>query len=69
MTNPTAFWWLSFGGGICLFTYFLRRGDPVGMAGQGFGLIVYTRNLYFIHVVRRRPLRVEDDEASAKAEG
>jgi lipid-A-disaccharide synthase-like uncharacterized protein len=32
--------------------YFLRRGDPVGSVGQLFGVVVYARNLVFIH---RRP--------------
>jgi len=46
---PVAFWWLSLGGGAALLVYFLRRGDPVGVAGQSFGILVYLRNLYFIH--------------------
>lgn len=45
---PTAFWILSALGGLMLFTYFLRRGDPVGVTGQAFGLVIYARNLFFI---------------------
>ncbi|MEM8960724.1 MAG: lipid-A-disaccharide synthase N-terminal domain-containing protein [Acidobacteriota bacterium] len=45
---PTAFWWLSLFGGLMLLTYFVRRGDPVGVAGQLFGVVVYVRNLFFI---------------------
>lgn len=45
---PVAFWWLSLVGGMMLLTYFLRRGDPVGVAGQLFGVVVYARNLLFI---------------------
>ncbi len=44
----TSFWLLSLLGGRCLLTYFLRRGDPVGVAGQGFGVFVYLRNLSLI---------------------
>ncbi|MEM6531714.1 MAG: lipid-A-disaccharide synthase N-terminal domain-containing protein [Myxococcota bacterium] len=45
---PTAFWVLSAVGGLMLLTYFLRRGDPVGVTGQAFGLVIYARNLFFI---------------------
>jgi lipid-A-disaccharide synthase-like uncharacterized protein len=45
---PPAFWWISLIGGALLFIYFLRRGDPVGMVGQGFGCVVYLRNLIFL---------------------
>jgi len=45
---PKAFWWLSLFGGLMLLTYFLRRGDPVGVAGQLFGVVVYGRNLFFL---------------------
>lgn len=45
---PASFWWLSLAGGLMLLSYFLRRGDPVGVAGQLFGVIVYARNLFFL---------------------
>jgi lipid-A-disaccharide synthase-like uncharacterized protein len=45
---PVSFWILSLIGGLTLMVYFLRRGDPVGVAGQAFGLVVYLRNLVFI---------------------
>lgn len=45
---PVAFWWLSLVGGLMLLTYFLRRGDPVGVLGQSFGVVIYARNLIFI---------------------
>lgn len=46
---PAAFWWLSMVGSMMLLTYFLRRGDPVGVLGQSFGAVVYLRNLFFIY--------------------
>jgi lipid-A-disaccharide synthase-like uncharacterized protein len=49
---PTAFWIFSIGGGVLLFAYSLYRKDPVFIAGQGLGLFIYLRNLYFI--VRER---------------
>jgi lipid-A-disaccharide synthase-like uncharacterized protein len=45
---PTAFWLFSIGGGVLLFAYSLYRRDPVFIAGQGLGLFIYLRNLYFI---------------------
>lgn len=46
---PVPFWYFSLGGGLALFAYAVSRRDPVFMVGQGMGLIVYLRNLYFIH--------------------
>ena len=45
---PTAFWVFSIGGGVLLFAYSLYRKDPVFIAGQGLGLFIYVRNLYFV---------------------
>jgi lipid-A-disaccharide synthase-like uncharacterized protein len=51
---PLAFWWFSIGGGLLLFVYALYRRDPVFIAGQGFGVFVYLRNLHFVLRDRRR---------------
>jgi lipid-A-disaccharide synthase-like uncharacterized protein len=51
---PTAFWLFSIGGGVLLFAYSLYRKDPVFIAGQGLGLFVYLRNLYFVLRDRRQ---------------
>jgi lipid-A-disaccharide synthase-like uncharacterized protein len=45
---PLAFWLFSLGGGVLLLVYALYRRDPVFIAGQGFGVFVYLRNLYFV---------------------
>ena len=45
---PVAFWYFSLLGGAGLLAYALYRKDPVFIAGQAVGLLVYTRNLYFI---------------------
>jgi lipid-A-disaccharide synthase-like uncharacterized protein len=45
---PVAFWFFSIGGGALLLVYALYRRDPVFIAGQALGLIVYVRNVYFI---------------------
>ena len=46
---PRAFWYFSMGGGITLLAYAIYRRDPVFILGQGAGLFVYARNLWFIH--------------------
>jgi len=50
---PVQFWYFSVGGGLMLLAYAIYRLDPVFILGQGAGLFVYARNLYFI---RRAPL-------------
>jgi lipid-A-disaccharide synthase-like uncharacterized protein len=45
---PTPFWYFSIGGGLTLFAYALYRMDPVFILGQGAGVFIYARNLYFI---------------------
>jgi lipid-A-disaccharide synthase-like uncharacterized protein len=45
---PTAFWVFSIVGGLLLLIYALQRKDPVFIAGQGLGLLIYLRNLQFI---------------------
>ena len=54
---PVAFWYLSLGGGICLLLYAIHRRDPVFILGQSFGILIYLRNLYFIH------RKTKEDEA------
>jgi lipid-A-disaccharide synthase-like uncharacterized protein len=46
---PQAFWYFSVGGGVTLLAYAIYRRDPVFILGQGAGLFVYVRNLWFIH--------------------
>ena len=52
---PVAFWFLSIGGGILLFCYSVYRRDPVFAIGQGAGLLIYFRNLYFVFRESRDP--------------
>jgi lipid-A-disaccharide synthase-like uncharacterized protein len=51
---PVAFWFFSIGGGSLLLVYALYRRDPVFIAGQALGLVVYLRNLYFIILTGRQ---------------
>ncbi len=50
---PVAFWFFSIGGGLVLLLYSLYIRDPVFILGQGLGLFVYLRNLYFVFRERR----------------
>jgi len=50
---PVAFWFFSIAGGLVLFAYALYIRDPVFILGQGLGLFVYLRNLYFVFRERR----------------
>ena len=51
---PTAFWYFSLAGGVTLLAYAIHKKDPVFIAGQGLGLIVYLRNLYLIRSGRQK---------------
>lgn len=56
---PVAFWYFSLSGGIVLLTYAIHKRDPVFICGQLFGVLIYIRNLWFIH-------REQQTEASIK---
>jgi lipid-A-disaccharide synthase-like uncharacterized protein len=62
---PIAFWYCSLSGGIVLLAYAIYRLDPVFIAGQATGLIVYSRNLYLI---RREKKGVPPEGASQTPE-
>jgi len=52
---PTAFWYLSLAGGVTLLAYALHRKDPVFIAGQAAGAVIYVRNIVLIARERRTP--------------
>jgi lipid-A-disaccharide synthase-like uncharacterized protein len=45
---PLGFWLLSLIGASLILTYAIFRKDPVLLAGNGFGLIIYIRNLMLL---------------------
>ncbi|MDC0074924.1 lipid-A-disaccharide synthase N-terminal domain-containing protein [Alphaproteobacteria bacterium] len=51
---PVIFWYLSIAGGLILLTYAIYREDPVFIVGQSTGLLIYSRNLYFIYRERKK---------------
>jgi lipid-A-disaccharide synthase-like uncharacterized protein len=59
---PETFWYFSMVGGAMLFAYAVYGLDPVFMLGQGMGLLIYARNIYFIRAHHR-------DGALAAAKG
>jgi lipid-A-disaccharide synthase-like uncharacterized protein len=59
---PRAFWYFSIGGGLTLLFYAIWRRDPVFILGQGAGLFVYARNLYF---VLRDPEHADPEHATS----
>ena len=46
---PVSFWYMSLIGGLITLAYAIYRKDPVFIAGQGIGSVVYVRNLMLIH--------------------
>jgi lipid-A-disaccharide synthase-like uncharacterized protein len=55
---PRSFWYFSLGGGAVLLVYSIHQKDPVFIAGQAMGLLIYSRNLWFL----RRPAAAGMDE-------
>lgn len=51
---PVSFWLFSVAGGVTLLSYAIYRLDPVFIAGEVIGLLIYMRNLYFIYRRSRR---------------
>jgi lipid-A-disaccharide synthase-like uncharacterized protein len=51
---PITFWFFSVAGGVMLLIYAIYRRDPVFILGQGGGLLIYVRNLYFIYRERNQ---------------
>jgi lipid-A-disaccharide synthase-like uncharacterized protein len=45
---PVAFWYMSLVGGLITLAYAIYRKDPVFIAGQSVGAVVYLRNLMLI---------------------
>jgi lipid-A-disaccharide synthase-like uncharacterized protein len=52
---PVAFWFFSIAGGVLLLIYSIQRKDPVFIAGQALGIVIYVRNLWLIALERRQP--------------
>ena len=53
---PIAFWFFSLFGGALLLLYAISRQDPVFIAGQAMGLVIYIRNLWLISKEKKSTL-------------
>jgi lipid-A-disaccharide synthase-like uncharacterized protein len=49
---PVSFWYFSIFGALVLLVYSLHRRDPVFIAGQLLGVLIYVRNLHLIRLER-----------------
>ena len=58
---PVVFWYFSLAGGLMLFTYAVKRQDPVFMLGQGLGCFIYVRNLTLIYKRKLAQRRTDAD--------
>ena len=56
---PVSFWYFSILGGTILFVYAIHRRDPVFVAGQGLGLLIYFRNLRLIYGKKNSPHKTD----------
>lgn len=45
---PEVFWYFSLSGGVILFIYAIHKQDIVFILGQGLGVFIYLRNIYFV---------------------
>jgi lipid-A-disaccharide synthase-like uncharacterized protein len=52
---PEVFWYFSLGGGLIVLAYAIHKQDIVFIFGQGLGVFIYLRNIYFIWTHRRTP--------------
>ncbi|RTZ98762.1 MAG: hypothetical protein DSY89_09250 [Deltaproteobacteria bacterium] len=57
---PDLFWYFSITGSGLLLIYAIHRRDPVFIIGQSTGMMVYCRNLYFIHREKKRAVKSTD---------
>jgi len=51
---PVSFWYMSLAGSVIVLAYAIHKIDPVFIAGQSVGTVVYIRNLILIHRVKER---------------
>ncbi|ERM81645.1 hypothetical protein P872_19690 [Rhodonellum psychrophilum GCM71 = DSM 17998] len=54
---PLSFWYISAVGALFIIVYAVFRKDAVLFIGQGFGLIVYSRNLFLHQKANKKDLR------------
>ncbi len=60
---PLAFWHLSLVGGLLTLVYAFYIQEPVFIIAQLGGVLIYSRNLYFIYRQQRAPALMDPDRA------
>lgn len=63
---PVVFWYFSLIGGMLLLSYAIFRKDPVIIAGQSVGIIVYARNLRLIYKKEKKDCTVISSDIDKK---
>lgn len=67
---PVMFWYLSLLGSVILLAYAIYLRNPVFIAGFSLNLIIYVRNLYFIHFHHPSPPQGPNaDPAGSEGDG
>ena len=51
---PVSFWYLSLAGSVIVLAYAIHKIDPVFIAGQSVGTVVYVRNLILLYRAKKR---------------
>ncbi len=51
---PISFWYLSLAGSVIVLAYAIHKIDPVFIAGQSVGTVVYVRNLILLYRAKKR---------------
>ena len=51
---PVAFWYMSLIGSVIVLAYAIHRLDPVFIAGQSVGTLVYVRNIMLVQGAPKR---------------
>jgi lipid-A-disaccharide synthase-like uncharacterized protein len=57
---PVSFWYFSIFGALVLLVYAVHRRDPVFIAGQLLGVLIYVRNLHLIRIERAEAGQVQN---------
>jgi len=65
---PDMFWYFSIAGGSVLLMYSIYRLDPVFMAGQGLGLVIYARNIHFVRKAKQERQNVSRETKEEQSE-
>jgi len=52
---PPLFWYLSVAGGVIILSYAIHRREPVFIGGEVVTLLIFLRNVHWLHRPAERP--------------